>query len=243
MFIRLRATASGELLTSTGTASSADNVYINGFNSSFNTSESVIWEQTTETIHFPATGGTTVEIVSTSASDTMSVLITYLDNNLELQTIYGTLNGTTAANVTAEVFRVNAFEIFDTVGVNVGTVSVYIGAAGTGVPSDPATVWSIIAPGSGRAHQAVYTVPYGETFYPDRIAVSSCDNAAGVYRFYAREQGDPIRIIRVLANRANQTLDLGRRIGFTAGTDFWVTGSGDGTDDIAASIDVVGDLQ
>lgn len=109
------------------------------------------------------TGATSLEVVSTSASDAAAgvgartITIFGLDiNYVEVnQTI--TLNGTTAVVVPTQIFRINSVLIMSagTTKVNVGDINVRDSGGGTVRAQVPA--------GYGISRQAIYTVPVAHT--------------------------------------------------------------------------------
>ena len=118
------------------------------------------------------TYSTTADIgtMSSSAADTVDIEVQGLDANYDLQTYTVTLNGTTDVDVSASggmdlirVFRMK----------NVGSTNlagqVYLRVNGTGqgsgIPSTPSSVRSIIDNGNNQTLMAIYTIPDGHTGY------------------------------------------------------------------------------
>lgn len=100
--------------------------------------------------------GTTLDLVSSNAGDTQTVLITGLDENFAVLTESVTLTGTTPVTTTGTFMRINDMTI--TAGaVNAGNITVE--------PTGSATVVDIIAAGFGTTQNAQYTIPAGYTGY------------------------------------------------------------------------------
>ena len=109
------------------------------------------------------TAATSLEIVSSSASDTAagvgarSVIINGLDINYVEQSDTMTMNGLTAVAVPRQYYRINNAVVV-TAGTsenNVGTITIRDSGGGT--------TRGLISPGIGITKQAVYTVPAGHT--------------------------------------------------------------------------------
>jgi len=116
------------------------------------------------------TAATSLEVVSTSASDTAAgpgaraVLLNLLDSSyLEVPRIVA-LNGLTAVPISGQYFRINPSAVVDPTGVtslsgnytNVGDIIIRDAGGGT--------IRAIIPAGFGQTQQAVYTVPAGWQF-------------------------------------------------------------------------------
>ena len=92
-------------------------------------------------------------LVSTSTSDTGKVFVSGLDANFNLLSETINLNGTTAVTTVNAYLRCNGLYYVN--GSNIGTITAKIST----------TTYGYINPGFGQSQMAVYTVPYGYTFY------------------------------------------------------------------------------
>lgn len=104
---------------------------------------------------FPTTAGT-IEVVSSSASDTsdVTVLIKGLDANWNEVSETVTLDGTTAAVTVNSYIRVNKMKLVTTgiTGVAVGVIKAYLGSS----------IYCSIAVGATESQNAFYSVPAGK---------------------------------------------------------------------------------
>ena len=100
-------------------------------------------------------------VVSTSASDTMGVLISGLNSDYVEITETVTLTGVSAKTTTQAFFRVNNAIIL--AGSNVGDITLKIGA----------NLHGFIEAGLGTTQACVFTVPAGKTLYIYRIDLTS----------------------------------------------------------------------
>lgn len=140
-----------------------------------------IWENATA-YTYPANGGETMLLYSSSASDTnISVLIDGLDANFVMQSETLVLNnGTTGVQTTKQYLRINNMRVVGSVNP-VGRLTLS--------STNKVTPYSIIAIGTGKSQTSMYTVPAGYTFYLNRVtAAASATSAAKVlgYRVYTR---------------------------------------------------------
>lgn len=139
----------------------ASSIFVHGFNSSFaNGVEESFWQGSSlypwTTWDSYAGTGTTLNVVSSNAGDTQTVLINGLDENFEVLTESVTLTGTTPVTTTGTFMRTNSLQI--TAGAsNAGTITV--------VPTGSAVVVDQISPGFGASQNAQYTIPAGYTGY------------------------------------------------------------------------------
>lgn len=104
-------------------------------------------------------GGKTLYIVSTSASDIYSVVLSGLDENYNLLVHVVTMNGTTPVNTGLVKFiRLNSAVYVDSGASNVGVVTIRVGA------TDGAIVGQMTA-GQAATSMSIYTVPAGYTAF------------------------------------------------------------------------------
>ncbi len=148
------------------------NIY--GYQANVTTTSIPLWENATA-YTYPASA-TTMLLYSSSASDTaVSILISGLDTNYDLQTETLVLtNGTTGVTTVKSYRRINSIAV---VGSNNPVGTIYLSNAGK-----TTTYAQINLTGSesdGRSQMSVYTVPNGYTFYLTRVNayVSPNDNA------------------------------------------------------------------
>lgn len=131
------------------------------------------------------TAATSLEVVSSSASDTaagigmQSVTITGLDASYNAITSTVSMNGITAVAIPTQFFRINNVRgnlITPITGnqTNVGTITVRDAGAGT--------TRGIIPIGIGSAQQAVYTTPAGFTLMIHSLEVQIASSAGGTAR-------------------------------------------------------------
>lgn len=128
----------------------------------------------------------TLSIVSTSTSDTSTLTVNGLDNNLAEQTETITLTGTTPVVTTKQFKRV--FDISMNTASNVGNVRA----------SKNSTVIADILPGEGTCKHAMYTIPAGKTGY---LYTGDCSvnlNKEVTIKFYTRLSGGIFRITHVI---------------------------------------------
>ncbi len=134
-------------------------VNIFGFNRTLGTSFETVWNDG-GTYTFPASA-VTMDCVSSSASDTMQVLINGLDANYKSVAAIVTLNGTTPVTTTQTFLRINSAVILS--GSNVGDITI----------SNGGTTYGYIEATLGTTQACVYTVPAGFALYLFRIDVTS----------------------------------------------------------------------
>lgn len=138
-----------------------------GFNRTIGTAFETIWDDGGN-YTFP-TSAVTMDVVSTSASDTMDVLISGLDANYAEISETVTLTGTVAVTTSASFLRINSAIIL--AGSNVGDISI----------SNGGTKYGFIGATLGTTQSSVYTVPAGHSLYLLRIDVCSGTNNGQKY--------------------------------------------------------------
>ncbi len=134
-------------------------VNIFGINRAVGVSYETIWDDSGSYVY--PSSALIMTVVSTSASDTMDVLIDGLDSNYNVLQETVTLAGTVAVNTTSAFFRINSLVILG--GENIGGISATNGG----------TQYAFIGPLLGVSQSSVYTVPAGHSFYLFRIDVNS----------------------------------------------------------------------
>jgi hypothetical protein len=117
-----------------------------GFNRTIGTAYETVWNNGGGIYPFP-TAASVVSVVSSSASDTMSVRLTGLDANRDILIEDVTLTGTDAVTTTGSFLRINAAQILS--GKNVGNITVSHGS----------DVIGYIQAEYGTHQAAVYSVP------------------------------------------------------------------------------------
>lgn len=110
---------------------------------------------------YPLLGSATTLTAVSSASDTMSILISGLDSSYNEISEIVALNGVTPVATTKSFLRVNSAVILS--GSNVGNITISSGA----------TVIGYIEAGIGVTQSCVYSVPSGHSLYLVRIDVNS----------------------------------------------------------------------
>jgi len=102
-----------------------------------------------------------MDVVSTSASDTMAILISGLDANYESLSEIVVVNGTSAVTTTSSFFRINSAVIL--AGSNVGDISI----------SNGGTVYAFIGAEIGLTQACLFTTPAEHSLYIFRISLTS----------------------------------------------------------------------
>ena len=134
-------------------------VNIFGFNRTLGTTYQTLWNQTGAYV-FPSSA-VTMDVVSSSASDTMQVLISGLDADYKSVAAIVTLNGTTPVTTTQTFLRINSAVILS--GSNVGNITI----------SNGGTTYAYIEAEIGITQACVYTVPAGFALYLFRLDFTS----------------------------------------------------------------------
>jgi len=164
--------------------SGCEAVNIFGFNRDVGTVFETLWNDT-GSYTFPS-AQSALTVVSTSASDTMTLLINGLDENYIQRQEIITLTGTTPVVTNQVFFRINSAVILS--GSNVGNISINIGA----------TLHGYIEAGQGATQACVYTVPAGKSLYLLRIDLTSGTVTGNKYLTYRQTlRSSNGRILRV----------------------------------------------
>ena len=159
-------------------------VNIFGFNRTINTDYETIWNDG-GTYDYP---GSAVQMsaVSASASDTMAVLISGLDDEYNALAEIITMNGTSAVTTANSFYRINSAVIL--AGSNVGDITI----------SNGGTKYAFIEAGIGTTQACVYTVPAKHSLYIFRISLTSGTVHGNQYITYRnRIDNSSGRILRV----------------------------------------------
>ena len=142
-------------------------VNIFGFNRTVGTSFETVWNDGAA-YAFPS-AALTMTIVSSSASDTMDVLVAGLDADYNdvAQTV--TLIGTSAVTIPADIYRINSAVILS--GSNVGNITIASGGV----------TYAFIEAELGTTQSCIYTVPAGHDLYLFRITANSATAGGSKY--------------------------------------------------------------
>ena len=149
----------GLLAVAAGHYEDAQAVNIFGVNPIVGTSYETLWDYG-GAYTYPVSAST-LTAVSSSASDTMAVLISGLDGNYWPISEVVTLDGTTPVSTAKSFLRVNSAVIL--AGTNVGNISVKSGV----------TVVGYISIGKGLTQACNFTVPVDHSLYIFRIDLTS----------------------------------------------------------------------
>ena len=130
----------------------AQQVQLFGFNRTIETAYETVWNDGGGLYTFP-TEALTMSCVSSSASDTMSILIQGLDANYAAIDDVVTLTGTTPVSTTTQFYRINTVVILS--GNNVGNISVTNGG----------TTYAYVEAAHGSEQAIIYTTPARHSLY------------------------------------------------------------------------------
>ena len=138
-----------------------------GFNTTVGTSFETVWNDG-GAYAFPS-AALTMTIVSSSASDTMAVLVVGLDAsyNEVRQTV--TLTGTGSVTLPTDLYRINSAIII--AGSNVGNITIASGGV----------TYGFIGAELGTTQACIYTVPAGYSIYLFRITANSATASGNKY--------------------------------------------------------------
>jgi len=155
-----------------------------GFSRSVGTDFQTIWNDGGQYVHPSA--AVQMSCVSTSAADTMAILISGLDENYESLNEIILVNGTTPVTTTNSFYRINSATILS--GSNVGDITV----------SEGGTVYANIEATLGTTQACVYTVPANHSLYIFRISLTSGTVNSNKYITYRnRVDSSTGRVLRV----------------------------------------------
>lgn len=213
-----------------GQSNKLTSINVFGVNRSVDTTFETIWEYGGAYV-FPSSSST-LSCVSSSASDTMNILISGLDADYEEIFDIVTLNGTTPVTTTNSFFRVNSSVILS--GSNVGNITITHGA----------NVVSYIGAEIGLSQQCVYTPPAGKDLYLFRISMTSGTVNPNKYITYrnvvTNSSGRTLRVAE--GTFQNNQQDFNRQIPFKIAekTDFsFEAKSSSGSNELSIFIETV----
>jgi hypothetical protein len=159
-------------------------VNIFGFSRSVGTTFQTIWNDGGQYVHPSA--AVQMSCVSTSASDTMTIVISGLNADYEAIAEIVQINGTTPVTTTNSFYRINSATILS--GSNVGDITV----------SEGGTVYAHIEATLGTTQACIYTVPANHSLYIFRISLTSGTVNSNKYITYRnRIDSSSGRILRV----------------------------------------------
>jgi len=167
-----------ELAVARGLIPGVQGLSISGYQGSVGATFIPLWDGGASEYTYPSSAST-VRIWSSSGSDTnISVLISGLDTNYNLQTETVVLtNGTTGVLSTKSFLRINA----------IASTTNAIGSISCG-NSDKTQTYSLIPIGTSRSSATFYTVPNGYTFYLTQVNAYTNQNGNQYsnYRSYTK---------------------------------------------------------
>ncbi|MDB4437369.1 hypothetical protein N9163_00810 [bacterium] len=176
-------------------------VNVFGFNRSVGTSFETVWNDGGNYVY--PSSALVMSVVSTSAADTMDVLISGLDMNYNAISETVTLTGTSAVTTSAAFFRINSAVIL--AGSNVGDISI----------SNGGTKYAFIEALLGTTQSAIYTVPAGHNLYLVRIDANSATTNGQKYLFIRNVVTTGGRTLRVSeATFATSQVSYDRQVPF-----------------------------
>ena len=156
--------------------SDATQVQLFGFNRTIETSYETVWNNGGGIYTFP-TEALTMSCVSSSASDTMSILIQGLDTNYAAIDDVVTLDGTTPVSSNIQFYRINNVVILS--GNNVGNISLTNGG----------TTYAYIEATLGTTQGIIYTTPARQSLYIFTADFTSGTVNPNKYKFSRARQG------------------------------------------------------
>jgi len=173
-----------------------------GYNKVVGTAFETVWDDG-GAYSYPSSA-VTMDVVSTSTSDTMDVLIKGLDANYDEISETVTLTGTSAVTTSASFYRINSATIL--AGSNVGDISI----------SNGGTKYAFIGATIGTTQACVYTVPSGHSLYLFRIdVVSATANGQKYITFRNVSKTSTGRTLRVAeATMATSQVSFDRQVPF-----------------------------
>jgi hypothetical protein len=176
-------------------------VNIFGFNKVIGTTFETVWNDGGNYTY--PTSAVQMSLVSSSASDTMAVVINGLDSNYEKITESVTLSGTTPVTTSLSFYRINNAIIAS--GSNVGDITI----------SNGGTTYAFIEAELGTTQAAIYTVPAGHSLYLFRIDANSATTNGQKYltiRNVVTTNGRTLRVAE--ATFATSMISYDRQIPF-----------------------------
>lgn len=168
-----------------------------GFNRTVGTAFETLWDDGGNYV-FPSSA-LVMSAVSSSASDTMNLLISGLDANYNEITETVTLAGTSAVQTTLSFLRINSAVILS--GSNVGNISI----------SNGGTNYAYISATLGTTQACIYTVPAGHSIYLFRIDCTSGTNNGQKYltirNVVCNESGRKLRVSEATFSTSQVSFD------------------------------------
>ena len=220
----------GLLAVAAGQVSDAQVVNIFGVNSDLGDTYETLWNY--GGVYTYPSSAASLSCVSSSASDTMAVLLVGVDANYYPITDTVTLNGTTPVSSAKAFLRLNQAVILS--GENAGNITITSGA----------TVVGYIAIGLGLTQACNYTVPANHSLYIFRIDLTSGTvnpNKYIIYRNYTRTSTG--RVLRVAeATWQNDMQSFDRQVPFKVAqkTDFqFEAKSSSGTNEVSIFVEAI----
>lgn len=200
----------GLLAVAAGHFEDAEAVNIFGVNPEVGTSYETLWDY--GGLYTYPSSALSLSAVSSSAADTMGLLINGLDENYWPISEVVTLNGTTAVTTTQAFLRVNSAVIL--AGENAGNITI----------TNDSTVVGYISIGKGLTQACNYTVPVDHSLYIYRIDLTSGTVTGNKYLTYRNvtrtSTGRTLRVAEATWQAGMQSFD--RQVPFKVGekTDF-----------------------
>lgn len=208
----------------------AQAINIFGFNRTVDTAFETIWNDGGAYV-FP-TSAVAMSAVSSSASDTMGVLISGLDADYNVLTEVVTLTGTTPVVTTGLFLRINSAVILD--GSNVGNISITNGG----------TTYGYIEADLGATQSCIYSVPAGYSLFLTRIDVNSATVNPNKYltirNVVGSENGRQLKVAE--ATFATSQVSYDRQVPFKIGekSDFqFQAKSSSGSNEVAIFVEAI----
>jgi len=210
----------GLLAVAAGHLPDAEAVNIFGVNPTVGTSYETLWDN--GGLYTYPSSAASLSCVSSSASDTMAIVITGLDANYFVISEVVTLNGTTAVTTTQAFLRVNSAVIL--AGENAGNIT---------ITNDSHTL-GYISIGKGLTQACNYTVPVGHSLYITRIDLTSGTVTGNKYLTYRNvtrtSAGRVLRVAEATWAEGMQSFDRQIPFRIREKTDFQFEAKSSGSD-------------
>jgi len=172
-------------------------------------------------------------ISSSSAADTQMVVLSGLDANYDLLTVYATLNGQNKVSLSSSFLRLWRIMNIGTTDF-AGSIYAYVdGAITAGIPDVATTIRAYVEDGNNQTLMMIYTIPRGYTGIIRRLFLSLGGRKTGfiTVKYWARSFGMVFQIKGVTDLAAAGTSTIQSRfqnaLTFPAKTDFKVSATGD----------------
>lgn len=168
-----------------------------GFNRTIGSTYETLWNYG-GLYEYPS-AAVTMDCVSTSADDTMAIVVSGLDANYDAVLEILTLDGTTPVTTSNSFLRINSATIL--AGSNVGNISI----------SNGGSVYGYIEAGIGTTQACVYSVPRNFSLYLFRISLTSGTVNSNKYLTYRNRvdnsAGRTLRVAEATFQLNMQTYD------------------------------------